>query len=81
MFEEGVNFGITRIQGIRNMLFGGDGVFLAQLTGPGRVWLQSLPPAHLAHALTPYIHTGGERVAETGTGAIIGSVLRGLTQK
>ena len=81
MFEEGVNFGITRIQGIRNMLFGGDGVFLAQLTGPGRVWLQSLPLANLAHALTPYISTTSERVTETGTGAIIGSVLRGLTQK
>ena len=81
MFEEGVNFGITRIQGIRNLLFGGDGVFLAQLTGPGRVWLQSLPLANLAHALSPYLHTGGERAAETGAGAIIGSVLRGLTEK
>ncbi len=81
MFEEGVNFGITRIQGIRNMLFGGDGIFLAQLTGPGRVWLQSLPLANLAHALSPYLRTGGERVAETGVGSIIGSVLRGLTQK
>ena len=81
MFEGGVQFGITRIQGIRNMLFGGDGIFLAQLTGPGRVWLQSLPLANLAHALSPYLNTGGERVAETGTGAIIGSVLRGLTER
>lgn len=81
MFEEGVQFGITRITGIRNMLFGGDGIFLAQLTGPGKVWLQSLPLANLAHALSPYLSTGSERVAESGTGAIIGSVLRGLTQK
>ena len=81
MFEGSVQFGITRIQGIRNMLFGGDGIFLAQLTGPGRVWLQSLPLANLAHALSPYLNTGGERVAETGTGAIIGSVLRGLTER
>ena len=79
MFEASVNFSITRIAGIRNMLFGGDGIFLAALTGPGRVWLQSLPLANLAHALAPYLNTGGERVAETGTGAIIGSVLRGLT--
>ena len=79
MFESTVNFSITRIPGIRNMLFGGDGIFLAALTGPGRVWLQSLPLANLAHALSPYLNTGGERVAETGTGAIIGSVLRGLS--
>ncbi len=81
MFEESVNFSITRIQGIRNMLFGGDGIFLAQLTGPGKVWLQSLPLANLAHALSPYLNTGGERIAETGTGALIGSVIRGLTSK
>ena len=80
MFEAQVSFGISRIPGIRNMLFGGDGIFLATLTGPGRVWLQSLPLANLAHALAPYLNTGGERVAETGTGAIIGSVLRGLTR-
>ena len=79
MFEVSVNFGITRIQGIRNMLFGGDGIFLAQLTGPGKVWLQSLPLSNLAHALSPYLHTGTERVQDTGTGAVIGSILRGLT--
>ena len=78
MFEVSVNFGITRIPGIRNMLFGGDGIFLAALTGPGRVWLQSLPLANLAHALSPYLNTSSERVTDTGTGAIIGSVLRGL---
>ena len=81
MFEESVNFNITRVPGIKNMLFGGDGIFLAALTGPGRIWLQSLPLANLAHALSPYLNTGGERVAETGTGAIIGSVLRGLTDR
>ena len=80
MFEASVNFSITRIPGIRNMLFGGDGIFLAALTGPGRIWLQSLPLANLAHALAPYLNTGGERVVETGTGAIIGSVLRGLSK-
>ena len=81
MFEAGVGFGITRIQGIRNMLFGGDGIFLAQLTGPGKVWLQSLPLANLAHALSPYLNTTGERVADSGTGAVIGTILRGLTNK
>ena len=38
-FQSGVSFQITRIPGISNMIFGGDGIFLAALTGPGRVWL------------------------------------------
>ncbi|HUB67984.1 MAG TPA: TIGR00266 family protein [Candidatus Methylacidiphilales bacterium] len=55
MFDAGVSFEITRIKGITNMLFGGDGIFLVALTGPGRVWLQSLPLANMAHALIPYL--------------------------
>jgi uncharacterized protein (AIM24 family) len=81
MFEASVQFQITRIQGIRNMLFGGDGIFLAALTGPGRIWLQSLPLSNLAHALRPYLGSAGERVQEAGAGAIIGSVIRGLSQR
>jgi uncharacterized protein (AIM24 family) len=50
-FQTSVSFQIARIPGIRNMIFGGDGIFLAALTGPGRVWLQSLPISKLAHAL------------------------------
>src|SRR5438309_8578141 len=42
MFEARVRFDITRITGIRNMLFGGDGIFLVALTGSGRVWLLTL---------------------------------------
>ena len=64
--------------GIRNMLFGGDGIFLAALTGPGRVWLQSLPLSNLAHALSPFLPSGGESVASAGAGGVIGSVLRGV---
>ena len=79
MFEYGVNFGITRITGVRNMLFGGDGIFLAALTGPGKVWLQSLPLANLAHALSPYLgSSAGENAANAGVGGIIGGVIRGL---
>ena len=55
MFEERVSFDVTTIKGVRNVLFGGDGLFLAQLTGPGKVWLQSLPLPNLAHALIPYL--------------------------
>jgi uncharacterized protein (TIGR00266 family) len=55
MFEDNVKFEITRIKGIANMLFGGDGIFLAALTGPGRVWLQTLTVSNLAHAIVPYL--------------------------
>jgi uncharacterized protein (AIM24 family) len=55
MFQEGVGFDITTVPGITNKLFGGDGLFLAALRGPGRVWLQSLPLPNLAHALVPYL--------------------------
>lgn len=81
MFESGVAFGITRIAGIRNMLFGGEGIFLAALSGPGRVWLQTLTVSNLAHALAPYLPGSGREVADVGAGAVIGSVLRGLTNK
>jgi uncharacterized protein (TIGR00266 family) len=55
MFQDTVQFGITTVPGIRNKLFGGDGIFLAELAGPGRVWLQSLPIDRLAHSLIPYL--------------------------
>ena len=78
MFESGVGFDITRITGIRNMLFGGDGIFLAQLTGPGKVWLQTLTISNLAHALAPYLPTGGERAQSAGAGAVVGSIVGNL---
>lgn len=61
MFEESVSFEITTVPGVKNMLFGGDGLFLAHLTGPGKVWFQSLTPAKLAHVLKPYLPAGEHR--------------------
>jgi uncharacterized protein (TIGR00266 family) len=54
-FEPSVDFSITRVKGVRNMLLGGEGLFLAKLTGPGNVWLQSLPLPNLAAKLNRYI--------------------------
>jgi len=80
MFEAGVNFDITMLRGIRNVLFGGDGLFLAALTGPGRVWLQSLPLSNLAHALEPYLprESSGNTAQNAAAGGIAGAVLGGL---
>lgn len=55
MYEPTVDYDITRIKGARNILFGGEGLFIATLTGPGKVWLQSLPLANLASAVLRYI--------------------------
>ncbi len=55
MFEERVQFSIVTMPGIQNIVFGGSGLFLAALTGPGRVWLHSLSMQHLAHAIQEYL--------------------------
>jgi uncharacterized protein (TIGR00266 family) len=78
-FTSSVSFQITRIPGIRNMIFGGDGIFLAALTGPGRVWLQTLPIARLAHKLQEYMPSEKREVTEGGVvGGIVGSLLNGM---
>ena len=55
--EESVDFDIERVKGAKNMLFGGEGLFFATLTGPGKVWIQSMPLSRLAEALIPYLPT------------------------
>ena len=54
-FQSSVSFQITTVPGIKNLIFGGDGLFLASLTGPGQIWLQTLPIARLAHKLMEYM--------------------------
>src|ERR1700742_4238674 len=76
-FQGTVSFQITRIPGIKNMIFGGDGIFLAALTGPGKVWLQTLPISKLAHQLMQYMPSQQAREATEGgvVGGIVGSIL------
>ena len=57
MYEPSINYDITRVKGVKNIFFSGEGLFLATLTGPGRVWLQSLPLANLAAKIARYIPT------------------------
>lgn len=79
-FQSSVSFQITTVPGIKNMIFGGDGIFLASLTGPGRIWLQTLPIAKLAHALERYMPREHSRqTVEVGVvGGIVGSILDGM---
>lgn len=57
MYEPTVSFDIEMVSGFTNILFGGEGLFLAALRGPGRVWLQTMPTQNLAKAILPYIPT------------------------
>jgi uncharacterized protein (TIGR00266 family) len=81
MFEESVSFDVALLPGIRNLIFGGDGLFVARLVGPGKVWLQSLTLPNLAHALAPYLgetQSSASAVESGIAGGIAGSVLRGF---
>ncbi len=69
-FQPSVDYDIQLAGGIKTSLFGGEGIFLARLTGPGTVWLQSLPFARLAGRIA------GAFSAARGKGE--GSILGGL---
>ena len=55
LVESGVSYELGLVPGLKNKLFGGDGLFLLKLTGPGKIWLQSLSLPLLADALEPYL--------------------------
>jgi uncharacterized protein (AIM24 family) len=73
MFSESINFDVQLLPGISNMFFGGDGLFVARLTGPGKVWLQSLTLPNLAHAISPYLG-GREAAPQAVQGGVAGGV-------
>lgn len=54
-FEESVSYEIQVVNGVKNMLFGGEGIFFAVLRGPGKVWLQTMNIHDLANKIIPYI--------------------------
>jgi uncharacterized protein (AIM24 family) len=73
MYEPTVDFDIEMMRGFRNVLFGGEGLFLTTLRGPGRVWLQTMPTMNLAKAIAGYLpSTGG---SSSNAGNILGSLL------
>ncbi len=82
-FQASVGFNITTVPGIKNAIFGGDGIFLAVLQGPGTVWLQTLPISRLAHQISEYLprndarQAAGPAVGGALLGGIVGSILGG----
>ena len=57
-FTTDVKMEIRQVPGLKNKLFGGEGLFNTVLTGPGRIWLQTMPIARVAASIIPYIPTG-----------------------
>jgi uncharacterized protein (TIGR00266 family) len=53
-YTPGIDFDIEFVRGIKNWMFGGEGLFFAKLRGPGRVWIQSLPISRLAGRIVEY---------------------------
>ncbi len=56
--ESTVRMDIQKVPGLKNMLFGGEGLFHTVLTGPGKIWLQTMPIVNVAAALIPYVPSG-----------------------
>lgn len=54
MFDESINYDIKMVKGLKNVFLGGEGLFLTSLTGPGRIYLQSMPIQNLAGQLSKY---------------------------
>ncbi len=59
VFEPTVTYDIAMVKGLKNVLFSGEGLFLATIKGPGRIWLQSMPLSNLARKLARYLPTKG----------------------
>lgn len=76
-FEESVDYDIEFVGGFKNALFGGEGIFLAAMTGPGRVYLQSLPFSRLADRIYAAARFAG-REEKTGIAGIGGGILGGI---
>ncbi|MGF1477677.1 MAG: TIGR00266 family protein [Geminicoccaceae bacterium] len=71
---DSIDYDLEQAGGIKTMLFGGEGLFFVKLTGPGHVWLQSLPFSRLAgRMLANAPQMGGSK----GEGSIIGGILQG----
>ena len=57
-FEPTVSMDIRQVPGLKNKFLGGEGLFNTLLTGPGKVWLQTMPISNVALAIRPFIPTG-----------------------
>ena len=71
-FSSGIDYDIQRAGGLKSMFFGGEGLFLATLSGTGTVWLQSLPFSRMADRILQHAPRGGG--SAKGEGSILGGI-------
>lgn len=77
-FHDTVDMDVRAVGGVKSMFFGGEGVFLATLTGPGKIWLQSLPFSRMAgRMLAAAPQAGGQDRGEGSVLGGLGSILGG----
>jgi len=55
MMDESVTMSIEAVKGVKNMVFGGEGVFNTKVTGPGRIWIQTMPISNVAGVISQFI--------------------------
>jgi uncharacterized protein (TIGR00266 family) len=75
--ESSVDFDVTMVKGFRNILLGGEGLFLASVRGPGKVWLQTMPMSKLAQKIAQFMPQVGGQGQSGGRNIDVGSLLRG----
>lgn len=75
-FDPSVDYDIQRAGNLKSMFFGGEGLFLATLTGPGTVWIQSLPFSRMADRIIAHAPSSGG--SDKGEGSILGGIGRML---
>jgi uncharacterized protein (TIGR00266 family) len=76
-FQEQVDYDIRTVSGIKTALFGGEGIFLAHLTGPGTIYLQTLPFSRMANRVISAAGSWGSRDEVRRGGGILGQLLNG----
>lgn len=64
--SESCTMEIESIKGAKNIFFGGEGLFNTRITGPGKVYLQSMPVINTAQALSPYLDLGTDQSSSSG---------------
>lgn len=77
MFEPTVDFDVEMLKGFKNLLLGGEGLFLATLRGPGKVWLQTMPMSKLAQKIAQYMPQVGGSGSSGGGNINLGQLLGG----
>jgi uncharacterized protein (AIM24 family) len=75
--ESSVDFDVTMIKGFRNILLGGEGLFLASVRGPGKVWLQTMPMSKLAQKIAQFMPQTGGSGSKGGLNINVGDLLGG----